>query len=121
MDGRLNFADVEQLVSGLPIELLELLATGPLPDADDASSPWNCNVCRSLRGPGETPPMRALLDWHEFEADVPGVDSLLGQDGLFSDTTAAKQWQRVAGMLSHARCCVIYALAMREVELRSNG
>lgn len=118
-DGRLNFADVEQLVAGLSDRVLEELVKGPLPDGDDPTSPWNCRVCGILRGPHQTPPMTALLDWHEFEPEVDAIDSLFKElEGWpeFEDADrAAEQWKQVAGMLSHARCCVIYALARIEL------
>ncbi len=118
MDGRLNYRDVEHLVAGLPDRMLEELVKGPLPDGDDATSPWNCRVCSILRGPGRIPPAEKLLDWHEFEADTPQLDALYREDGPLHDSKAAEEWQVVAGALSHARCLVIYSLARLERNAR---
>lgn len=113
MGDRLNFVDVEHLVAGLPDRMLEQLTLGPLPDGEDASSPWNCRVCSILRGPARIPPAEKLLDWHEFEAEVDAIDHLMNGEPKASE--AADQWKAVAGMLSHARCCTIYALARTEL------
>jgi hypothetical protein len=66
MGERLNFIDVDRLVRALPTATLESLTDGPLPDAEDASSPWNCRICSILRGPNQSPEASALLEWHEF-------------------------------------------------------
>lgn len=113
---RLNFIDVEHLVAGLPDGMLEQLVDGPLPDGDDATSPWNCRVCSTLRGPTRIPPAEKLLEWHEFEPEVDGIDFQMAD--LPTDHRAKSQWQQVAGMLSHARCCTIYALARLELAAR---
>lgn len=119
MADRLNFVDVEHAVAGLPDRMLEELVKGPLPDGDDATSPWNCRVCSILRGPRRLPPAEQLLEWHEFEPEVDAIDHLLGEDGLeqgkVNREEACRQWKEVAGMLSHARCCTIYALARIEL------
>lgn len=118
MADRLNFVDVERLVGELADRDLENLVNGPLADGDDPSSPWNCRVCETLRGPHHPAgsPGDQLLDWHEFEAAVVTLDDLFGaDDGPLCDSKAAEEWKSVAGMLSHARCCTIYALARIEL------
>lgn len=116
MADRLNFVDVEHLVAELSDAKLEQLTLGPLPDSDDPSSPWNCRICATLRGPNQTPPATQLLDWHEFEAEVDEIDRLMDVRRIAGRSPGpGEQWEKVAGMLSHARCCTIYALARIEL------
>lgn len=121
-DDRLNFVDVEHLVAGLPDRMLEQLILGPLPDGDDPSSPWNCRVCATLRGPARIPPAEKLLEWHEFEAETVLLDDLVlnwrdlpDEDLRHRARSAMGELKSLAGMLAHARCCTIYALARTEL------
>jgi hypothetical protein len=122
MADRLNFVDVEHLVAGLSDAKLEQLTLGPLPDGDDASSPWNCRICATLRGPKQSPPATQLLDWHEFETETLMLDDLVlnwralpDEDLRHRARSAMGELKALAGMLSHARCCTIYALARIEL------
>lgn len=123
-DDRLNYVDVERLVGELRDHDLENLVKGPLPDGDDPTSPWNCRVCQTLRGPAHPAgsPGDQLLDWHEFEAQTACLDDLVlnwrdlpGEDLRHRARSAMPELKALAGMLSHARCLTIYSLARIEM------
>lgn len=111
-DDRLTYSDIRDLVAGLSSPLLEQLAEGPLPDKKEDG--YDCRVCMVLGGRAAvSPPAAELKRWHEFFEDTVALDRLL-KDSLI-DKEAKEEWVRVAGELSYARNCIIYALAQAEL------
>lgn len=110
--------DVERLVGELPDAALAELAEGPLPGK-------LCRVCGVLRHL-DHPAAKALHDWHEFFEDTPALDGLTkawrdhpGEAERHEHRRALGEWRRVAGMLSHARCCMVYLAAELELGRRT--
>jgi len=113
-DDRLTYGDVRDLIAGLSSPLLEQLAEGPLPDKMEDG--YDCRICMVLGARAAvSPPAAELKRWHEFFEDTVALDRLLKDPfGLF-DKEAKEEWVRVAGELSYARNCTIYALAQAEL------
>jgi hypothetical protein len=137
MSGQLTFEDVEHHVSCLPAIVVEHLALGPHPEADQAlgGSSDLCRVCEALgeggrrlpKGAHERDRMHAheLWTWHDIAvtdllelAEELGVDGEDAITGMTVTPAAEETLKAVLGALSYARCCTIYALARGLAEAR---
>lgn len=117
-DPRLTLADVERLVGELGDETLRALAEGPMPGE-------LCRLCGVLKTV-DWPAATELLGWHEFFDETPGLDEIT-KNWRHRDTEEERhrvrrafgEWKRVSGMLSYARCSMVYLAARLELAKRS--
>lgn len=116
-DPRLSLADVERLVGELGDDVLRDLAQGPLPGE-------LCRLCGVLKRV-DWPAAQELLGWHEFFDETPAVDAVTkawrshsSEEDRHQVRRALGEWKRVAGMLSYARCSIVYLAARLELAKR---